>query len=56
MEYFNGKEMFEFEQSYTEERARNMFRQIMQGIHFLHENFVCHRDLKPKNILVSMDD
>ena len=28
----------------------------MQGIHFLHENYICHRDLKPNNILVSHDD
>ena len=28
----------------------------MQGIHFLHENYICHRDLKPNNILVSYND
>ncbi len=31
--------------------ARRMFRQIIYGIQFLHNQGVCHRDLSPENIL-----
>ena len=33
--------------------ASAIFKQILTGINYLHQNGVCHRDLKPNNILVS---
>jgi calcium/calmodulin-dependent protein kinase I len=35
--------------------ASQIFRQILTGISYLHQTGVCHRDLKPNNILVSKD-
>ncbi|PLW22486.1 hypothetical protein PCASD_10835 [Puccinia coronata f. sp. avenae] len=35
----------------TESSARNVFRQIILGIEYLHFNQVIHRDIKPDNIL-----
>jgi len=36
----------------TEKQAAHYFRQIHQGVTFLHENGLCHRDLKPENCMV----
>lgn len=35
------------------DRIRDIMRQIMCGVDFLHSNRIVHRDLKPQNILVS---
>jgi len=32
-------------------RAKKVLEQILEGIHFIHQNDVIHRDLKPSNIL-----
>ncbi|CAL8133679.1 unnamed protein product [Orchesella dallaii] len=32
--------------------VKSLLHQILQGIHYLHDNWVLHRDLKPANILV----
>jgi len=56
MELADCREMFEVLQHlghYSEVVASNIFKQILTGINYLHTNGVCHRDLKPNNILVS---
>lgn len=32
-----------------------LFKQLIQGIHFLHTNGIAHRDIKPENLLITKD-
>jgi len=61
MGYIQGKEVLDHiaEQPhghYTEEDARHLFLQIVEGIKYLHDNNVAHRDIKPQNLLVTSDN
>eukprot|EP00936_MAST-01D_sp_MAST-1D-sp1_P001488 g1488.t1 len=38
-----------------EHTVRNIFRQIVAGVAFLHENNLCHRDIKMENCVVTRD-
>ncbi|CAD8170348.1 unnamed protein product [Paramecium pentaurelia] len=54
MELIKGKEMFEVINElghYSESDAKELFQQLLSAIEYMHRNGICHRDLKPNNIL-----
>jgi non-specific serine/threonine protein kinase/serine/threonine-protein kinase len=57
MEYVEGEPIDRHcaaRQCATRERLE-MFRQVCAAVHYAHQNLVVHRDLKPGNILVTLD-
>lgn len=54
-EYLGGGDMFTYiEKTHRPlplENARSLFRQIAQGIAYLHERGIVHQDIKPENIM-----
>lgn len=55
MEYVSGGELFHLvneHEGLRETDARRLFRQIISGIEYCHQNLVAHRDLKLENIMV----
>merc|ERR1719238_1729049 len=41
---------------FTEVQAANLMQQIVRAMYYMHENHVCHRDLKPGNFLFMTKD
>mmetsp|Transcript_23792 Transcript_23792/g.49791 ORF Transcript_23792/g.49791 Transcript_23792/m.49791 type:complete len:532 (-) Transcript_23792:41-1636(-) len=39
----------------SDEELRDITKQVMRGLLYLHQNNICHNDLKPSNILVNGD-
>mmetsp|Transcript_19413 Transcript_19413/g.54063 ORF Transcript_19413/g.54063 Transcript_19413/m.54063 type:complete len:539 (+) Transcript_19413:43-1659(+) len=55
MELFRGGDLevaMARKEHFTEREASNVFRQIVEGVEFLHTHGIAHRDLKPDNIMV----
>lgn len=59
MELVRGKELFEYvfvKKQLAEAETRHYFRQIVDAIEYMHQQGICHRDLKLENILIAADD
>ena len=39
----------------SEDETQSLIRQLIEGLHVLHENAIMHRDLKLSNILLTED-
>jgi len=56
LEYFPGEELLYFIQRHRKLDAavsEEIFSQIVSAVSYLHENRVCHLDIKPENILIN---
>ena len=58
MEYASGGELFEYivkRKKLKEQEAVRFFQQIISGIEYIHRSGICHRDLKPDNVVFDED-
>lgn len=56
MELVRGGELFDRivqNKSLNEVEAKHVFRQLLEGVGYMHSRNVIHRDLKPENILIA---
>ena len=59
MEYINGGNLFSFvkkRRKLSEKTAKFLFRQIIQGIKYIHEQNIAHRDIKLENLLIDLNN
>ncbi|CDR43429.1 CYFA0S12e00452g1_1 [Cyberlindnera fabianii] len=59
MEFVSGGDLMDFvaaHGSVGEEAAKEITRQILEAIKYVHSLGISHRDLKPDNILIAQDD
>jgi len=55
LEYLPGGELFDilyYTSALSEKIARSYFKQLMDGMQACHEAGICHRDIKPQNLLL----
>ena len=59
MEYINGGNLFSFvkkRRKLSEKTAKFLFRQIILGIKYIHEQGIVHRDIKLENLLIDLNN
>jgi serine/threonine protein kinase len=56
MEFCNGGDLegaaYECEGRLEEQQAARLMRQLFKGVHYLHSRRICHRDIKPQNVMI----
>jgi serine/threonine protein kinase len=55
LEYIPGSDLsiyLEKHGAFSEEEAKPIFRQVLEGLKYLHSHKVCNRDIKPANIML----
>jgi serine/threonine protein kinase len=59
LDFYDGGDMFDFVESkrggLPDRDARFLFLQILDGLDFMHRNFICHRDMSLENIMLTKD-
>ena len=58
LELVGGGELFDFVAlggRLSESTARHFFKQLMDGLKYMHDNGYVHRDLKPENLILDKD-
>lgn len=58
-EYVTGGDLFERIQSQDglgESESLRIFRQLMEGVNYIHNEGIVHRDIKPENVLIDNAD
>ena len=61
MEYINGQTIEDYVNDYPMDKfipepvIKFLFKQMLMTIEYLHQEGVCHRDLKPDNLLLNQD-
>ena len=58
LEYLPGGELFDilyYTSALNEKIARTYYHQLMDGMEACHEAGICHRDIKPQNLLLDAD-
>ena len=53
MEFANGKELQMVKQA--KDYAKPIMKQLLSAIAHLHANLICHKDIKPENVIVKID-
>jgi len=59
MDYIRGGDLLSFVRKRTkldEQTSKFIFKQIIEGLAFIHTNNIVHRDIKLDNILIDIDD
>ena len=58
MEYVSGGELFDYivhKVRLRESEGRRLFQQVISGIEFCHSHLICHRYIKPENLLLDRE-